>query len=255
MKIKLLFVALATVSIGFAQEKTGINTTDPEATLDIRSNGNSSSTKALKINNADNTEIVTVLDDGKVGIGTSTPTTKLHIENQVAGTGFRLVDGSQGKEKVLTSDANGNAIWKNAGLIKPDPNTVVTWDARSSSSAVDPNGEHKKGPYTVPKTGWYMMDARWYFDKNTNSATGGNTDAGHSIYQITITNLSKSLNPYAYEYRSVATRIPNVNSSSRPPSGSLVYLIQGIQYYVWMKTYATTYPTTGERRILLYFVQ
>ena len=42
--------------------------------------------------------------DAKVGIGTSDPTAKLHVN----GT-FRYVDGSQGTDKVLTSDANGNA--------------------------------------------------------------------------------------------------------------------------------------------------
>lgn len=51
-----------------------------------------------------------------VGIGTTTPSTTLHIVTTTgAGTGFRLVDGSQGANKVLTSDANGNASWQTAG--------------------------------------------------------------------------------------------------------------------------------------------
>lgn len=43
---------------------------------------------------------------GNVGIGTGIPTAKL----DVAGT-FKLVDGSQGANKVLTSDADGLATW------------------------------------------------------------------------------------------------------------------------------------------------
>ncbi len=43
---------------------------------------------------------------GNVGIGTTNPTAKL----DVAGT-VKIVDGTQGADKVLTSDASGNAHW------------------------------------------------------------------------------------------------------------------------------------------------
>ncbi len=46
---------------------------------------------------------------GKVGIGTITPTSTF----TVVGT-FKLVDGTQGAGKVLTSDANGLAAWQTA---------------------------------------------------------------------------------------------------------------------------------------------
>lgn len=44
---------------------------------------------------------------GNVGIGTSNPSTKLDVLGD-----FKLVDGSQGFGKVLTSDANGKANWQ-----------------------------------------------------------------------------------------------------------------------------------------------
>jgi hypothetical protein len=44
-----------------------------------------------------------------VGIGTGAPTKKLDIRGAV-----RIVDGTQGANKVLTSDANGNASWQTA---------------------------------------------------------------------------------------------------------------------------------------------
>ena len=58
---------------------------------------------------------------GNVGIGTGsfTPSTKLDIRASTAGTGFRLVDGSQGANKVLQSDANGNASWATNVAITP----------------------------------------------------------------------------------------------------------------------------------------
>jgi len=45
-----------------------------------------------------------------VGIGTITPTAKLHISSATSGA-FRLVDGTQVAGRVLTCDANGVATW------------------------------------------------------------------------------------------------------------------------------------------------
>ena len=44
---------------------------------------------------------------GNIGIGTSTPATKLDVIGAV-----KITDGSQGSGKVLTSDANGIAQWR-----------------------------------------------------------------------------------------------------------------------------------------------
>jgi hypothetical protein len=44
---------------------------------------------------------------GNVGIGTTSPTAKLHVNGNV-----RIVDGTQGVNKVLTSDASGTASWR-----------------------------------------------------------------------------------------------------------------------------------------------
>jgi hypothetical protein len=58
---------------------------------------------------------------GNVGIGTAsfTPTTKLDIRASSSGTGLRLVDGSQGANKVLKSDANGYASWTTNVSVTP----------------------------------------------------------------------------------------------------------------------------------------
>jgi len=47
---------------------------------------------------------------GNLGVGTNIPGTKLHVIG-----GFRLVNGSQGANKILQSDANGNASWVTGG--------------------------------------------------------------------------------------------------------------------------------------------
>jgi len=46
---------------------------------------------------------------GNVGIGTTSPDVKLHVAG-----GIKIVDGNQGINKVLTSDANGVGSWQTA---------------------------------------------------------------------------------------------------------------------------------------------
>lgn len=99
MKKTVTILMLSIVSyVGYAQEKTGINTTSPQATLDIHSEGNDATTKAFRITNGDNNEKVTVLDNGKVGIGTTTPQGRLSVYNSLSSTNpfISVTDNSDG---------------------------------------------------------------------------------------------------------------------------------------------------------------
>lgn len=60
-------------------------------------------------------EGLSVNASGNVGIGTTTPTTKLEVAGQVKITG-----GNPGTDKVLTSDDNGLASWKDVNSITSD---------------------------------------------------------------------------------------------------------------------------------------
>lgn len=52
-------------------------------------------------------------NDGNVGIGTETPTEKLHVDGTVLITDtLTIADGSENSGYVLTSDAAGNATWQ-----------------------------------------------------------------------------------------------------------------------------------------------
>jgi hypothetical protein len=53
------------------------------------------------------------VNDGNVGIGTETPTEKLHVDGTVLITDtLTIADGSENSGYVLTSDAAGNATWQ-----------------------------------------------------------------------------------------------------------------------------------------------
>jgi hypothetical protein len=57
--------------------------------------------------------------NGKVGIGLSNPDTTLHIAGSI-----KIVDGTQGTGKVLTSDADGLASWGNIATVSPPYNGI-----------------------------------------------------------------------------------------------------------------------------------
>ncbi|MET3538752.1 chitin binding peritrophin-A domain-containing protein [Chryseobacterium limigenitum] len=67
---------------------------------------------------------MTMKSSGNIGIGTQTPTNLFHIESATSGA-VKIVDGTQGENKVLTSDANGVATWQ-AIPIQNSPNIYNT---------------------------------------------------------------------------------------------------------------------------------
>ena len=91
---------------------------------------------------------------GNVGIGTgsTTPATRLHVESSTAGGGFRLVDGSQGANKVLSSDASGNASWTT--------NVAVTAAVKGTLSSLNTNiasGAYTGSSITLPPGKWTVQ--------------------------------------------------------------------------------------------------
>ena len=78
---------------------------------------------------------------GNVGIGTQSPQAKLEVNGRV-----RITDGSQGAGKVLTSDANGYAVWKTAEVrrdFRPYGKPTYLWDGVDgvNDKGADPQGQ------------------------------------------------------------------------------------------------------------------
>jgi len=76
-----------------------------------------------------------ILSTGNIGIGTTSPQDKLHVEGNI-----RMVDGNQAEGKVMASNVDGSATWE-------DPASVATattyygemyeYNARGSSSTIN----------------------------------------------------------------------------------------------------------------------
>ena len=92
------------------------------------------------INNGSNTPVMSIgnptqqvlIGTTAVAYGTSYP--KLVVKNDTANGAIQIIDGTQGNNKVLTSDANGKASWKTGILAAPS--TTYTWDNSGASGTL-----------------------------------------------------------------------------------------------------------------------
>ena len=115
---KYILIVLSFIICGELSAQVGINTSNPQGTLHIDADKNnpiSGSTFTFAEQNKD----VIVMPDGKMGVGTINPDAKLDIRsvdasvvNPTYTVGFRLADGNEKIGRVLQTDANGLATWK-----------------------------------------------------------------------------------------------------------------------------------------------
>jgi len=202
-------------------QNVGIGTTTPTKPLTIKADGigvsQESSTGGAKIgfytsatnayiqthNTADlkfatNDSSFTMIlkrGSGNLGIGQINPTAKLDVNGTV-----KITDGTQGVNKVLTSDAAGNATWKNTAygtierfqfnITRPAPsnasatfNTFYNFGTASggSSGGLAPNGI----PRTIVIN--FSTPGLYHFDWNVYSLYGSGlyTNDGRKLFEIT----------------------------------------------------------------------
>jgi uncharacterized protein (TIGR02145 family) len=104
-----------------------------------------------------------------VGIGTSTPSAKLHVN----GT-FKVVDGTQGAGKILTSDATGLASWQPSPPLPPTYYPSVTiccqsWMTNNLNVSTYRNGDAI--PKVTDGAAWAALTTGAYCYYNNDSTT------------------------------------------------------------------------------------
>ncbi|WP_139422137.1 hypothetical protein [Chryseobacterium mulctrae] len=232
MKNKLLTLTVLSFTGYFAHAQVSINTTSPTAMLDVVSKGNTSATKALEINNSSDIEMVTVLNNGNVGINVPNPAVKLHIVS-TAGAGFQLVDGSQAANKVLTSDDNGVGTWKtvSSGAASITGTEPITASTASGVTTVGINRNSITEGTSVANTG----DAFVLSGGIANSIVGG------SNVNLTINNTAPLWN---------ANQLQGIPLSNTAPTTTQVLTYNGTTWApAALPALSSAWATTGNTGI------
>jgi hypothetical protein len=138
--------------------QVGIRTENPQGMLHVDAKGDTGN--LLK----DTIDDVVVTPEGRLGIGTIHPQTRLDIVSSTPGA-IRIADGTQGDGKLLVSDAYGAASWEVTSGWYAELNSGSSTASTSlafTGSDIYPAGEGSVsvangGAITVPYTGVYRI--------------------------------------------------------------------------------------------------
>ncbi|WP_415326421.1 hypothetical protein [Chryseobacterium sp. MMS23-Vi53] len=168
-----------TFSVDAANNRVGIGTTAPQNRLDLGASAGSSITdvagkKLALFNNAAGSDFyglgvnsgrlqfhassaagdapkMVLTNGGSLGVGTTDPTNTLDVRSTTAGA-VKIVDGTQGANKVLTSDANGVATWQslpatpaNTNIYNSDGSLTANRTITQNTSTLAFNGSSVNG--------------------------------------------------------------------------------------------------------------
>lgn len=195
-----------------------------------------------------NTEKMRVTTGGKVLLNTSVPlpggvSTKVQINNGAVPGAMQIVDGTQGADKVLTSDGNGMASWKPATSLY----TVLGVIPAATTSAVTiSNTIFYTGCYIdLPAGKWNVFATMWFSAGGTGVYIPAYNNAGFTSFFLSTSSSSNIPPAYASNLTSVILQplyFSGSNSLDTYGSGSIpITLTTAKRIYVWGYVYDGTY--------------
>ncbi len=173
---------------------------------------------------------VTISPSGFVGIGTTTPTTKLEINNGATAGAIKIVDGSQGDGKVLTSDANGVGTWKTPGSKYYQSNTST-----NTSSTVMNSYVFVKNNIFLAEAGTYLVSSVAHF---------ANTSAGAAWFNVTYSTSNTTYSAVAATPAGIANLIP-ANSQGNITGMNIIQVSGPTTLYQWASSSGNSWTCYG----------
>lgn len=112
--MKKIYVMILGVFATLTFAQVGLNTPNPRGMFHLDGKKNNETSGPVSIANQADDVVMTA--DGYVGIGNNNPAASLDIKTPgtlaAPVSGIKIADGAQNENYVLTSDANGNGLWK-----------------------------------------------------------------------------------------------------------------------------------------------
>ncbi|MEE9373886.1 MAG: tail fiber domain-containing protein [Saprospiraceae bacterium] len=129
----LILLVLITPNSLFSQKNVGINTSNPESTLEIKSQGISDSTSALNVTDLNNKSLMYIGDDGKVGVGTTSPGARFMVVGKDGAPTLNILnDGSNPMNPAIRVNDNGRV---GIGTTSPGARFMVVGSGMTDASA------------------------------------------------------------------------------------------------------------------------
>lgn len=131
--ISVLLACIMVISGNVFAQNVGINTASPAAALEVKGEGNSATKKTLRVTNSDGVEILTLLDNGRLGVGQTAPSVRLDLRGTTANPIVAI-----GTTTNTAASVGGGAIRYMAGTKEIHYSDGTQW-FRLQSSAVRPS--------------------------------------------------------------------------------------------------------------------
>lgn len=147
-----------------------------------KGDGTSNNTE-LNFNTSGPTIRMKISQNGNVGIGTQTPSTKLHIDNGTTAGAIRIVDGTEGAGKVFTSDANGVGTWQTPPSLPSSSFGVI-----ESSTTVNLDTSYKYMNFYVD----LPANSKYYINWTYQIGSSGTPSSNGWLHVLTAFSVSNS---------------------------------------------------------------
>lgn len=179
--MKKTILLLCVLGSAFLFSQTGINTGNPQGAFHVDASKDNPATGTPT--SAQQANDFTITDTGNVGVGTTTPSTKIDVISTIPGA-IKITDGTQGVGKILISDANGVGTWSET------TGTAVTLESTVGSPITLTNVlKYTGASATVIIPGFYIIAPRLITDK---TPTGCGGFLAYNLSQSTTTALNSA---------------------------------------------------------------
>jgi hypothetical protein len=153
----------------------GIGTTTPTSTLQVKGSGTTSATTAFRVENANASGSMVVLDNGFVGIGTNTPLSKLDINIPLADSDGITFNTNDEKYSIWSnSNLNGLAINANAVGVSTRYDLFIAKSGNIGIGTITPNAR-------LHISGTLLVDNSLLINKTSSSLASGTRTLDSSL--------------------------------------------------------------------------